>query len=167
MSRIADIRDLYTYNRWANDRVLESVATLDPEQLTRDLGSSYPSVRETLLHLLGAEWIWLARWRGVSPLGMPDEWASFPQDRIEATFRDVQASQSEFIGSLPESALDSVVAYRNTAGDPFEAPLGQLLRHLVNHSSYHRGQIVTLLRQLGAAPPTTDMVLFHRQQAAH
>jgi uncharacterized damage-inducible protein DinB len=166
MTRMDEMRDLYAYNRWANRRVLDVAARLSPEQLSRDLGSSFPSVRETLAHVLAGEWIWLTRWRGSSPPGLPESWDLSSLEVVRAQWAEVEADQRAFVEGLDEAALDRVVAYRDTRGDPYENPLGQLLRHVVNHSTYHRGQVVTMLRQLGAEAVATDLVLFCRERGA-
>jgi uncharacterized damage-inducible protein DinB len=162
MSSPAEIRELFRYNRWANRRVLAAVSRLDEDQFTRDLGSSFPSVRDTLVHVLAAEWVWLSRWNGVSPTDMPAGWRDSTYEGLRERWEVVGAEQLEFVATLDEGTLDRVIAYRTTAGEPFQAPLSQLLRHVVNHSSYHRGQVVTMLRQLGAEAPSTDLVLFYR-----
>jgi uncharacterized damage-inducible protein DinB len=165
MTRMDEIRDLYAYTRWANRRVLDAAARLSPEQLSRDLGSSFPSVRETLAHVLAGEWIWLTRWRGSSPPGLPESWDLSSLEVVRAQWAEVEADQRAFVEGLDEAALDRVVAYRDTRGDPYENPLGQLLRHVVNHSTYHRGQVITMLRQLGAEAVATDYVVYLRQRA--
>lgn len=162
MNRLDEIRDLYAYNRWANKRVLDAVAALDVEAYGRALMSSFPSIRDTLVHALSAEWVWLRRWKGTSPTGMPEGWAEMGFDELRSAWSAVEAEQGHFVAGLTVEDLDRVLAYRNTRGDEFAQPLWQLLRHVVNHATYHRGQIVTLLRQVGATPPSTDMVLFHR-----
>jgi uncharacterized damage-inducible protein DinB len=166
MGRMDEMRDLYAYNRWANRRVLDAAARLSPEQLSRDLGSSFPSVRETLAHVLAAEWVWLTRWRGSSPPGLPESWDLSSLKVVRAQWAEVEADQRAFVEGLDEAALDRVVAYRDTRGTPYENPLGQLLRHVVNHSTYHRGQVITMLRQLGAEAVATDLVLFCRERGA-
>jgi uncharacterized damage-inducible protein DinB len=160
-----EMRDLYAYNRWANRRVLDAAARLSPEQLSRDLGSSFPSVRETLAHVLAAEWVWLTRWRGSSPPGLPESWDLSSLEVVRAQWAEVEADQRAFVEGLDEAALDRVVAYRDTRGTPYENPLGQLLRHVVNHSTYHRGQVITMLRQLGAEAVATDYVVYLRERA--
>jgi uncharacterized damage-inducible protein DinB len=160
-----ELRDLYAYNRWANRRVLDAAARLSPEQLSRDLGSSFPSVRETLAHVLAAEWVWLTRWRGSSPPGLPESWDLSSLEVVRAQWAEVEADQRAFVEGLDEAALDRVVAYRDTRGTPYENPLGQLLRHVVNHSTYHRGQVITMLRQLDAEAVATDYVVYLRERA--
>lgn len=162
MSRIGEIRRLYDYNRWAHGRVLDAAAALSEEQFTRDLGSSFPSVRDTLVHILAAEWVWLSRWQGVSPRGMPDGWAASGSGELRERWREFEGRQREFLSDLTEARLDEVISYRTTGGEPFDSPLWQMLRHVVNHSTYHRGQVITMLRQLGAEAPSTDLILFFR-----
>jgi uncharacterized damage-inducible protein DinB len=162
---IPEILDLYAYNRWANDRVLDAAAALTPVELDRDLKSSFPSVRETLAHILTAEWVWLSRWNGVSPGGPPAGWDLSTLDGIRGRWSEVERERAALLASLDDDALERTIDYRNTKGEPFSSPLVHLLRHVVNHSSYHRGQVVTMLRQLGHAAPATDLVIYHRQTA--
>lgn len=161
---IREIRDLYEYNRWANHRMLDAAATLTAEQLTRDIQSSFPSVQATLAHVLGVEWLWLHRWGGVSPMGLPAEWDLSTFDALRRQWQAVEAEQTAFLAQLTDARLSADVAYRNVAGEAFSAPLWQLLRHVANHSTYHRGQVATLFRQLGIGVPATDLGLFYRQQ---
>jgi uncharacterized damage-inducible protein DinB len=162
-SALAELRDLYAYNRWANRRILAAVAAVPADEAARDLGSSFPSLLATLSHVLSAEWIWLERWKGRSPAGFPDAGALASLPDLTRWWQTVEREQTGFLDHLLPSDLDEILEYRNTAGARFHAPLWQLMRHLVNHSTYHRGQVVTMLRQLGAAAPSTDLVLFHRE----
>jgi uncharacterized damage-inducible protein DinB len=154
------IRLLYDYNRWADDRTLAVAAKLAPEPFTRDLGSSHKSVRDTLVHAFSGQWIWLSRWKGVSPKAM---WPAteFPSvDAVRARCEEVSREQAEFVAAQREATLERPVTYQNLKGETITYPLGQLMLHVVNHSTYHRGQVTTLLRQLGATPVSTDLVLY-------
>jgi uncharacterized damage-inducible protein DinB len=155
------VAELFRYNRWANGRMREAAMALPPEEFTRDLGNSFPSVRDTLVHMVGAEWIWLQRWRGVSPPALPAP-AELPSAEAIATrWAEVERGQGDFIVSLRGSDLERRVAYTNTKGQPFTYLLRSMMLHVVNHSSYHRGQITTMLRQLGQRPVSTDLLLFY------
>jgi uncharacterized damage-inducible protein DinB len=160
-----EIRQLYTYNSWANRRCLDAVRHLDSDEFNRDLGSSFPSVRATLEHVLSAEWIWLARWRGVSPTAIPREWDTASLASLASHWDAVDREVHAFLASLSESALSTVIEYRTFAGTPCVNPLWELMRHVVNHSTYHRGQIATMLRQLGHKAPATDLIVWLREQA--
>ena len=164
MTRLDEIRQLYDFNRWANARILDAAAALAPDAFDRDLGSSFPSVRATLAHVLGAEWIWLSRWNGTSPTAQP-AWELDDVSSVRARWTEVEAGQAVFLASLDDDRLDQAIDYRNLAGEPYRSPLWQMLRHVVNHSTYHRGQVTTMLRQLGAAPPATDLILYFRTVA--
>jgi uncharacterized damage-inducible protein DinB len=154
------IRELYDYNRWANGRSLEAASKVSPEDFTKDLGGSFASLRGTLAHVYGAEWIWLERWRGRSPRQLPLA-LDFPDvETIRRRWMDVEREQQEFLDRLGGHRLAEVVSYVNLSGQTFAYPLGRMLHHVVNHSSYHRGQVATLLRQLGAKPLSTDLLLY-------
>jgi len=155
-----DIQLLYEYNRWANARVLHAAAPLTGEQFTRDLASSYRSVRDTLTHILSAEWIWLQRWKGALPQALHDPKDFESLDALKAWWAGVEGEQAEFVQAVSDAALGNVVSYVNTRGETWRYPLGQMMQHVVNHSSYHRGQVATLLRQLGGEPAPTDFLLF-------
>jgi uncharacterized damage-inducible protein DinB len=155
------VQALYVYNHWANEKVLDAVSKLNSGQLNRDLETSFRSVRETLVHILSAEWIWLERWKGNSPKSMLDA-AEFPGlDAIRKRWVKVESERGEFIRTLNEEKLAATLSYVNTRGQTFAYPLWQMLVHVVNHSTYHRGQLTTLLRQVGAQPVTTDFLDFY------
>lgn len=162
MTPIDEVRRLYAFNRWANLRFLDALDVLSEEELGRDMGSSFPSVAATLVHMLGAEWIWLERWLGRSPTSFPDAAGLSSVAAVRTRWDALWGEQMQFLDLLDDSDLSRALAYRNMAGHDFAQPLGELLRHVVNHGSYHRGQLATLLRQLGHAAPATDLVLYYR-----
>ena len=158
----ADVLTLYAYDDWANDRMLAAIAELTEEQFTRNLVSSYPTIRDTLAHIAFAEWIWLERWRGNSPSQAP-EWLDGPSfASLEERLHGIAAARRSYLTALTDERLDSAIHYRSTLGDEFTMILSDLLIHCANHSTYHRGQLVTMLRQVGATPPNTDFTPFAR-----
>lgn len=164
MTRLDEIRQLYAYDRWASARILAAAETLSDEAFQKDLGSSFPSVRDTLVHILSANWVWLSRWQGTSPRSMPEAWTTSTMPEVRMRWREIEAQQQAYLARLLEPELDRVVRYTNLAGTPYAEPLWQLLRHVVNHATYHRGQLTTMLRQLGAAPPATDLIEYFRAE---
>ena len=130
------IRALYEFNRWANAEVLDAVSALRPEQWTRDLKNSFPSVRNTLVHILWAEWIWLRRWKGVSPKSVFDPTEFATVDLLRTKWLEVEREQADFVTGLNEESLRAVIDYVNTRGESFAYPLWQILQHVVNHSTY-------------------------------
>jgi uncharacterized damage-inducible protein DinB len=154
------IQDLYAYNRWANARALEAAATVSPADFTKEVGGSFASLRGTLAHMYGAEWIWLERWRGNSPRSLPFA-LDFPDvGTIRSRWHDVERGQTEFLDALDPGRLGEVISYVNLKGESFAYPLRRMLQHVVNHATYHRGQITTLVRQLGGTPLSTDLLLY-------
>ena len=164
MTRVEETRQLYAFNRWATERILDAVSHLSEEQFLRDMRNSFPSIRDTLVHIMSAEWLWLSRLQGSSPAGMPEAWKSMGLQEIARQWEDVDRPLRGLVNRLEETDLDQPISYRNTAGHDFVSTRGQMLRHVVNHSSYHRGQIVTMLRQLGGSAPTTDLIAYYRTQ---
>jgi uncharacterized damage-inducible protein DinB len=153
---------LLDYTVWANHRVMRAAATLSEEDFKRDMKSSHGGVRGTLTHTLGAEWIWLERWKGTSPPRGIDE-GEFPTILVlRERWTRIEEHRASWIANLPEPAPTEVLKYKTLDGRAYESPLWQLVQHAVNHSTYHRGQVITMLRQLGAKAPSTDMVLWDR-----
>lgn len=158
---LADLLDLIAYNRWATGRILDAAGRLTDEQLGRPLGGSFPSVRETLAHVVAAEWVWLSRWGG-DPLGKaPDVSGCTDVRALRERWQVLCEAQSAYLAGLTEAALERSVSIITRTGITAELPLYETLRHVVNHSTYHRGQVATLLRQLGAEPVATDLFLYY------
>ena len=163
---LQDLRTLLDFHYWARDRILAAVRGLTAEQFTRDMGSSFPSVRDTLVHLYSAEWAWCERWHGNSPT------AHRPPDQ----FKDVESIASEwstlegrvraFLDALDEDGVARVFTYRLFSGQEGSSPFWQMLQHVVNHGTYHRGQVTTMLRQLGASPAkSVEVIAFYRERS--
>jgi len=163
---VADFKLLYDYNSWANLRTLDSCAPLAAEQFTRDLGSSFKSARDTLVHIVSAEWIWLERWHGRAPAAFPNA-ADYPDlESVRRRFAEIDRNLVDYIASLNAEDLQRIVSFKRMTGEAFALPLAQLLHQVANHGTYHRGQIATMLRQLGAKPASTDLMMFYRDRPA-
>jgi len=161
-----DLGRLLDYTEWANDRCLRAAATLAIEDFRRDLGSSHGGVRGTLSHMLGAEWLWLERWKGVSPAGMLDEPELGDAAALQARWQALEQQRRAWFEGLEETAVTSPLHYKTTTGIPYTASLWQLVQHMANHATYHRGQVVTMLRQLQATPLATDLLAWDRERDA-
>jgi uncharacterized damage-inducible protein DinB len=160
------VRTLYAYDAWANRRMLDACTALAPEQFTRDLGSSFRSVRDTTAHIMGAEWLWLERFQGRTPAGLPsaDQFADLAS--LRARWTQFEAELLSYVNGLSAADLERSFDYEDLKGNPHSNVLWQTLQHLANHGTYHRGQVTTLLRQLGAKPVGTDLLGFYRERAA-
>lgn len=159
MISVAVFRELFAYNYWARDRQLEACATLTHEQFLRPLGSSFSSVRDTLVHLMGAEWAWLERWNGRTPHALPAE-DDFPTlAAIVERWKTIEPRVREYLAGLKDEILVQSFTYTNFRGQTWTYPLWRSLLHVVNHQTYHRGQVTTLLRQLGIRPEPVDLLV--------
>ncbi|MEW5974809.1 MAG: DinB family protein [Acidobacteriota bacterium] len=160
------LQDLLNYHYWARDRLLLAAEKLTPEQLSRDLGNSFPSVFATLLHIYQAEWIWYRRWQGESPSAFPADDASTLATLREA-WLELEMQVRRFLAEVGPEGLQRVYDYRLLKGQPGSSAFWQMAVHVVNHASYHRGQVTTMLRQLGATPAQTmDLIAFFREKNA-
>ena len=162
-----DIRLLFEYDHLANRRALKAASRLTDEQFTRAMSGSFHSVRDTLLHILSGEWIWLAYWKNPpdSPALVSDLRArrdtlfspeAFPDiDALQSKWIEVELEQSEFLNRLDDGSLAKMLPFRGS-----RLSLMHLMQHVVNHSAYHRGQVALTMRQLGAEPLATDFHTF-------
>ena len=161
----AEIRHLFAYTEWANTRVLETAEKLPPEELLRDVHISYKSILGTLLHMAGAEWIWLERWHGNSLVG-PDVWAGWTADdarslqQVREKWQPVIQRRNAYLDGISDADLSRELGYRRFTGEAYSLPLGPQMQHVVNHATLHRGQVVGMIRQLGVAPPSTDLLFY-------
>ena len=165
----SDIRQLFDYTEWANGLALTAAAELSDENLRRDVSISHRSIFGTLLHMAGAEWIWLERWHGRSPAGK-DAWSLWTTDScadlatLNQRWRDVVDRRAQFIAELGEPRLSAELSFRLLSGDPSSMRLVDQMHHVANHATLHRGQVVGMLRQLGITPPATDLLFYLRRE---
>ena len=160
---LSELRDLFAYNRWASERILAACECLSPEELTRELGGSFPSVWATLSHLYAAENTWLARWNG-TPAGAPSDLGDIRQiAELRDKWRALWERQSARIEATTDAKVRRTIPLRFRDGSEFEQQLGATMRHCVNHATYHRGQITNFLRMLGKKPVGTDLVTYYRE----
>lgn len=157
----SQIIELYEYNNWANEKLLEAVSHLENEEFARDLLSSFRSIRDTMVHVLGVEELWLSRWMGEQgrTLLRPDD---FPTSTYLASQWDNFRDQiNGFLSSLTEENLTEKISFKNIKGITYSLELWKQLLHVTNHSSYHRGQAVTMIRQLKKQPPSLDLIYYY------
>ena len=162
-----DIQLLFEYDRWANKCVFQAVSALSAEQFTRDLGGSFRSVRDTLVHIIAGEWGWLTIWKepALTSAFITNLWdrigvtfdpnAFLGIDAVRSKWTDVEREQIEFVNRQTDESLRKMLPVRTT-----HLSLAHLMQHMANHSTYHRGQISLMMRQLGAEPVSTDFARF-------
>ena len=162
---LSDLRTLVDYHYWARDRILDAASALSPEQFTRDLGSSFRSVRDTLAHLYGAEQAWYLRWHGTSPTALAAADQFSDASSIRSAWNAHELKMRAFVEALGEDGITRSFEFKSLDGRPGSSFFWQNIQHVVNHGSYHRGQVTTMLRQLGATPPKSmDMIAFYRER---
>ncbi len=161
---IIDIKTLFEYNHWAKARLLEALDAMKEEDLYKDLKSSFPSIYATLLHIVSAENIWRQRLTGTeSPKPLTKE--DVPTySALKVKWNQTEEALTAFVARLSEKQLLDVLTFKNMKGEAVSQLLWQSLQHLVNHDTYHRGQITTMIRQLGGTPVNTDLIGFYRQK---
>ena len=160
-----ELRLLVDFHYWARDRMLEALEPLTPEQFTRDLANSFRSIRDTVVHIYSAEWVWLTRWMGHSPTAALSA-AQFPDlAKFRTAWEELEPKVRSFLEGNNTDDLARRIEYRLINGQPGASIFWHMLQHVVNHASYHRGQVTTMLRQLGLTPPkSTDMIAFYRER---
>ena len=153
------------YNLWANNRIIEVINNLTDEQIDKEIVSSFTSIKKTLLHLWDVENIW---WQRIKLVEV-QVWQSddYTGSLLELTNNILVQSKhwKEWIDLATEAALEHEFIYRNSKKDQFKQPVYEMLMHLFNHQTYHRGQLITLLRQVDEKNiPNTDLISFLRKK---
>jgi uncharacterized damage-inducible protein DinB len=162
---VNEIRELFDYTEWANNLVLDAAEKLSAAQLGADVGISHKSILNTLAHMAGAEWIWLERWHGRSHVGN-SVWAPWTAavckdiPTLQSNWRPVIELRHGYLEKLTDAQLPQQLAFQRVNGEAGSLPLVQQMQHVVNHATLHRGQVVGMIRQLGVAPPATDLLFY-------
>ena len=156
---IDDIRSLYAYNAWAHQRIFESIGQLTPSQLVQPLGGSFSSIRDTVAHIVFAEWLWLRRWKGEMPTSQPD-WVKGDIASLRDQLSAIDRERAQFIESLSDDQLSQTRNFTDMAGKAHVRRLADMLIHVANHATYHRGQVASMTRQVGGTPVSTDFNRF-------
>ena len=166
---LKDVKQLFAYTEWANDLAMDAAAKLSDENMRRDVGISHKSIFGTLLHMAGAEWIWLERWHGRSP-AKAVAWALWTTEScpdlatLKERWGEVIDGRGRFISELDEERLAADLAFKLLSGDPSSMRLVDQMHHVANHATMHRGQVVGMIRQLGIDPPATDLLFYLRRE---
>jgi uncharacterized damage-inducible protein DinB len=165
---LQDIKQLFNYTEWANDLAMDAAGRVSDEDLRHDVGISHRSIFGTLLHMAGAEWIWLERWQGRSP-AKDQAWSRWTTNScadlnvLKERWQEVIDERGRYISQLDETRLMAELPFKLLSGDASSMRLVDQMQHVANHATLHRGQIVGMLRQLNIEPPSTDLLFYlHR-----
>jgi uncharacterized damage-inducible protein DinB len=155
------LSELLDYHYWAQERVFDAVEAVPPEQFTRDLGNSFPSLRDTLVHIHFAECIWYARWQKET-MPMPSA-EMFPDlESVRQASRKHEVKMRSLLERLGQDGINDFLEYTSRLdGNDHRSLYWQMFQHVINHGTYHRGQVTMMLRQLGARPVGTDLIQFY------
>jgi len=158
-----EIRLLHAFNSWASARIFDALTTMSSEMYMRDMKSSHAGIHGTLTHMVGAEKLWLSRWIATTGAKMlqPSEVPGLPQ--LKAIWESVGYDTAKFLGTMTDKKLQETFTMTTAKGDTLTPVYWQAFQHVVDHSTYHRGQVVTLMRQLGVTPPSTGLIAFYRE----
>jgi uncharacterized damage-inducible protein DinB len=158
------IKELYDYLFWG-DRMMFSAATALPDaEYFMERGMSAGSIHKLLAHLMGAEAVWLERWRGQAPARIENADDHPTRAALDARWERVHADLREFLSKQTNESLAGPITFRSFTGDPSAIPLGELMVHVVDHASYHRGQLNTMIKQAGGQPAPVFYVTYQRQK---
>jgi uncharacterized damage-inducible protein DinB len=164
MMLVEVITSLYTYNRWANQRILDTAKMLTHEQLLAPVGASFPSVRDTLVHTMHVQHNWLHRFQE-NPLPAPMNPDDFPDlAMIRTAWNRIDQETDDYITSLTETALSQIIEYINSRGQSCRYTRWQMLLHQVNHATQHRSEVAVMLTQFGHSPGWLDYLVYVDQQ---
>ena len=156
---------LTAYNTWANRKLVASVLDAGEERCLLQQKSSFSTICHTILHISDAQEIWIRRLHGESPQGRPG--GEFKGNTATACqlLQNSSMRLEDYVSGLEDSDMNRVIPYRNIKGDPYKNSVFEILSHVVNHGTYHRGQLITLLRQTDITSlPVTDLIAYYREQ---
>jgi uncharacterized damage-inducible protein DinB len=161
---VKDLERLFDYGYWANRKLFDAMSRLTPEQFTKPLADSHGSIRNTMVHVLSAEWGWLSR------CGGPERSAPLNPDHYPTTaslvdvWNRVEGHMREFLSTLRDEDLDRNIEFAIGGTEKRSMPMGELLQHAANHGVHHRGQVSLLLRLLGHSPDNFDILFYYGEK---
>jgi uncharacterized damage-inducible protein DinB len=151
---------LYAYNYWANHRYLAAAGGLTEEQFTRKHGHSWGSIQGVMVHMMSSERMWPMRWRGEGPIVFLDA-KDFPTPAsVRDYWADVEKNMRAFLAAQTGQSLLGNVTYMNPKGETFTLPLWQMMAHVPNHNTHHRGELAAMFALMNAPHPEEEVVQY-------
>lgn len=158
------LQSMFDYVRWADQQMLAAGRSVPDEGYYKDQQISHGSVHKLLVHAMAAEWIWLSRWRGESPTRLENHEDYPTRDALMQRWPLVHSAITDFLGTQSPKSLAREVQYRNTRGELFSLPLADLMLHVIDHATYHRGQLNTLIKRAGGQPSNISYQVYMLQK---
>lgn len=154
---------LIAYSAWATNRVFDAIAAMPEAEITRDMKSSHRSIHGTLVHMISAERIWLGRLLGRPEADVLTERDAPTLASLRTVWEQAGYDMAHYLGTVNDRSLQETLTAPSPKGGSFTHQISQVIAHIVDHSTYHRGQVITLMRQMGVVPPNTGMISFFRE----
>lgn len=155
-----NISFLIDYHVWAHNRILHQLQTITMEEWNKDLGGSFPTMRELSKHLITADYRWMQRWKGVPFADIPGTFVFDSCTQVNATWQPIFNEMQAVAKAFFEGGAEQPINFITSSGKEFTMPFWQTVYQVVNHGTYHRGQITNMLRLLHKDPVATDIFLF-------
>lgn len=154
------------YNVWANKGIADFLKDKDQHLLDREIISSFSSIRKTIFHLADGQYVWLSRLKGISPMEWPSKNMK-PEDAIPSLV-NTSTDYALLCTGKPETFWSEIITFNAMDGTEYKESVGNITMHLMNHSTFHRGQLVTMFRQVGfeGKMPRTDLIAYLRELEA-
>ncbi|MCB1189399.1 MAG: DinB family protein [Leptospiraceae bacterium] len=156
------IQTLFKYNYWSIDQIRNTLEKMSEEDFVRDMGDGVGSIRDKLVHIYGAEKIWYERIQG-NMISFPKNEEYSNQESIWSDWDVLRKNFLNLVSGMNEDDIQKKITYKNFKGEPFQQPIWEILIHVTNHGTYHRGQVGSLIRRATGKPPVTDLAVFFRE----
>ena len=154
------IKQVYDYCYWANKRYFAVDEGLSEEQLHKMQGHSWDDVHAMLVHMMSSEWIWLQRWHGTSPKSHLNKNDFQTLASVNEHWNQVEAEMRTYIESQTEISLQAEITYSNFSGETFRVPLYQMLMHVANHETHHRGELAAMFALMNVPHPEEEVIQY-------
>lgn len=155
------LRSHLAYTAWASHMLVEAAKSLPHEELTRDFGTADKSVLGSLVHIYAADRVWLARFKGEATRAFVTD-VDHDLAVLENDWPALHRRWEAWAGDLTDEAGHAELSYTDLSGRSWRQPVWQLVMHVVNHGTHHRGQVAGFLRSMGYTPPKLDLVHYYR-----
>jgi uncharacterized damage-inducible protein DinB len=147
------------YNLWANEEISRSINVLSHDQQHQEIISSFNTLYKTVFHIWRAEKLWMQRLQKEKNINAPPDDFNQSMKALTLTWKQQDQEWLDWVERANNQSLERILTYCNLKGDEFCQPVFLVLHHVFNHSTYHRGQLVTMLRQVGLEKiPSTDFI---------
>jgi len=161
---VAELRQHLQYSAWASARLVEAASGLTEEELTHDHETADKSVLGTLVHVFAADRHWLGRIEGNPPEKFIDPEVDMDLEVLRSQWPALLTRWDIWLATQTDDSIAEPLVYKDLKGREFRTPLWQIVLHVVNHGTHHRGQVSGFLRKMGHRPPAVDLIHFYRKQ---